>query len=99
MDSNNNRAPREGLIEPFERRTGLDGEFWPRRRVGLLDRIRSWFAWREVRDAGVWSYQQNTITGARRAIDKGGPWQPVDWRWLGERNGRAIRRDGSFVQF
>ena len=48
----------------------------------LRDRIRSWFAWRTVRDSGVWLYEENTVTGARRVSRIGGGHQPQDLTWL-----------------
>ncbi len=49
----------------------------------MLRFIRSLFAWRTVRVAGVYAYEQNAITGARRAvrINSGGH-SPVDLDWL-----------------
>lgn len=73
---------------------------WPLpRRISFLTRLRSWWAWREVMDQGVWVYFENDITGERKAVDKGGPWQPVDYMWLAERSGRSIRRDGEVTYF
>ena len=45
--------------------------------------FRSLFAWRVVRDTGVWVYLQNDVTGARRVIrgDCNGH-QPVDHEWV-----------------
>lgn len=41
------------------------------------------FSWEDVRDSGVWLYQENKITGARRALPlcEGG-YQPQDLEWL-----------------
>lgn len=45
--------------------------------------IRSLFAWREVRNTGLNSYQANTVTGARRVVRLvSGGYQPVDGGWL-----------------
>lgn len=54
----------------------------------MFKRIRSWFAWRAVRSSGVWLYTENTITGQRCAIWRGGGYQPLDWNWI---------RDGDVV--
>lgn len=45
--------------------------------------LRAFFAWREVYNTGVHSYQENTVTGERRVrrVVAGG-YQPVDHRWL-----------------
>lgn len=45
--------------------------------------IKSLFAWREIHDTGVYSYQQNAITGGRRIrrINAGG-YQPINDAWL-----------------
>lgn len=45
--------------------------------------LRSLFAWRTVRRAGVWEYRENAITGRRAAVRiwRGG-WSPLDWDWL-----------------
>lgn len=50
--------------------------------------FRSLFAWRPVRNTGVWLYEQNSVTGRRRAIDAGGCYQPLD---------RSFMRDGDIV--
>lgn len=51
----------------------------------MLRRLRALFArrpcaWQEVRNTGVWSYQVNTVTSARRVrrLVAGG-YQPVCW--------------------
>jgi len=45
--------------------------------------VRSWFAWRRVFVAGVWLYEENAVTGRRRAsrINRGG-YSPVAFDWL-----------------
>jgi hypothetical protein len=48
----------------------------------LAVRLLSLFAWREVWTTGVWSYQHNAVTGARRAICVGDGYQPLDQSWL-----------------
>lgn len=51
--------------------------------VGVIRWVRALFAWRTVRDRGVWRYQENRITGKRRAqrMQATGH-QPVDRAWL-----------------
>lgn len=49
----------------------------------MLNKLKAVFAWRDVRDTGVWRYQENSVTGERRAVPgaaKG--WRPVDRVWL-----------------
>lgn len=49
----------------------------------MLRFLRSLFAWETVRVAGVYLYQENRITGARRAIRRfSGGHSPVDTDWL-----------------
>lgn len=48
----------------------------------LWDFLRTPFAWREVRDSGVWLYEENEITGARRALRVSRCYQPQDFDWL-----------------
>ena len=45
--------------------------------------FKSLVAWRIHREAGVWCYSVNTITG-RRAANRvvSGGWSPLDWEWL-----------------
>lgn len=51
--------------------------------------LKSLFAWRPVRNTGVWLYQENGITGRRMAMESGGGcWQPLD---------RSFMRDGDIV--
>lgn len=52
--------------------------------------LLSFFAWREVRDTGVWLYLENDITGARRVVRVGGGWQPVNADWLERRAPRSF---------
>lgn len=52
--------------------------------------VRSLFAWRFVRDSGVWLYSENTVTGERKALRIGSCWQPVDLDWLDNGNGYRI---------
>lgn len=73
---------------------------WPvPRRVGIWLQLRGMFSWRMVRDSGVWAYYENSLTGERKAVDKGGCWQPIDWKWLAERGGRSISRTGDVTYF
>jgi hypothetical protein len=53
--------------------------------------FRAFFAWETHRDTGVWLYQQNKVTGARRVVRVHfSGYQPVDLRWLSRKN-----RDGA----
>ncbi len=45
--------------------------------------FRSIFAWRTVRDTGVWRYSENAVTGRRKAVWGGYGYQPVDHGLLG----------------
>ncbi len=53
--------------------------------------LRSLFAWKEVRSAGVWRYAENAVTGQRRA-DRvvTGVVSPVDFDWLDDGIGHPI---------
>ena len=63
-------------------------------------RLHAMFAWREVRDAGVWVYFENDISGARKCIERAGAgWQPVDHAWLAARDGWSVNRYGKRTQF
>lgn len=44
--------------------------------------IRSLFAWRDAFSTGKWLYQQNAVTGARRALEQTAGYQPLNARWL-----------------
>lgn len=45
--------------------------------------IKSLFAWETRRDTGVWLYQENMVTGARRIVRiAGSGYQPRDFSWL-----------------
>lgn len=48
----------------------------------MLRWFRSLFAWREYRHSGVWLYEQNDVTGHRRAFKVSSCYQPVDLEWL-----------------
>ena len=51
--------------------------------MSLLSRIINHFAWKTVRDTGVWIYQENSRTHNRRAIHlRNSGHQPCDWDWL-----------------
>lgn len=47
--------------------------------------LKSIFAWRTVADTGVWLYEQNDITGARRVCRVGGGHQPQAMGWVERR--------------
>lgn len=45
--------------------------------------LRALFGWHDVRCSGVWLYQENAVTGARRARRVlTGLHQPIDFDWL-----------------
>ncbi len=45
--------------------------------------LKSLFAWRTVRDTGVWKYQLNEVNGRRRIVRVvDGGYQPVDLMWV-----------------
>ena len=44
--------------------------------------IRSLFAWQDVISTTVWLYQENAITGQRRALRVGSGYQPIWLRWI-----------------
>lgn len=49
----------------------------------MLRWLRTIFGWRLVRDSGAWVYEENVITGERRATRiAGSGWQPIDAAWL-----------------
>lgn len=43
---------------------------------------KSLFAWRHVDDLGVWRYEENTVTGKRRAIRIAACHGPQHSQWL-----------------
>lgn len=47
--------------------------------------IKVQFAWEIVRDSGVYVYEENAITGERRAIPYSLAYQPLDREWLRNR--------------
>lgn len=49
--------------------------------------LKSLFAWRAVRNSGVWVYTENSVTG-RRAAHWQGNYQPLDFEFM---------RDGDIV--
>ena len=51
--------------------------------------IKGIFAWRIVRDTGVWTYWENPVTGAREARWSGGCYQPVNYDFLNAAPGSA----------
>lgn len=50
--------------------------------------LRSLFAWRVVRQSGVWVYCENSVTGRRSARWRGGCYGPLD---------RTFMRQGDIV--
>ena len=48
----------------------------------MLRWFLSLFAWREEHHSGVWLYEQNAITGQRRATKVSGCYQSVNLEWL-----------------
>jgi len=57
--------------------------------------LRALFAWRDVRDSGVWRYRENAVTGVRVAVRVGaGGYQPVDLVWL-KADGRQLDDPGA----
>ena len=48
----------------------------------MLRWLRSLIAWRTVHDSGVWLYQENAVTGARRALRFSPGHQPRRDQWL-----------------
>jgi hypothetical protein len=44
--------------------------------------LKSLFAWRHAFDAGVFTYEQNEITGKRRAFRCSNGYSPLDMQWL-----------------
>ncbi len=53
--------------------------------------FKSLFAWQHIGDLGVWRYEENTITGARRAIRLDGLNGPWNSQWLAGGNWERIR--------
>lgn len=51
--------------------------------MGALVRwLLSPFAWRVVRDQGVWVYSENAITGRRQCWWRGAGYSPVDYTFM-----------------
>lgn len=52
----------------------------------IIASLASTFAWRHVQTKGVWRYEENSVTGERRAL-RDQPWghSPLDEAWLGGR--------------
>ena len=60
------------------------------RAVGrLLRRMLSPFAWRDARCMSEWVYQENALTGDRRAVHLGRGYAGCDIGWLREAAGRG----------
>jgi hypothetical protein len=56
-------------------------------RTSILPKwLRALFVWRDVRDNGTWAYQENAVTGARRAVRIGACYSPKDMDWLERRD-------------
>lgn len=53
--------------------------------------IRSIFAWQFVKIDGIWLYEQNAVSGRRRATEiLAGGYSPVDLDWLDAGNGHPL---------
>ena len=62
----------------------------------MLRWLKSLFAWRPVRNTGVWLYEENEITGQRCATEIGSCWQPLNHSFM--RKGDLVRcRNGRYV--
>jgi hypothetical protein len=48
----------------------------------VIRALKALFGWRTIAATGVWRYQQNIVTGWRRAVRCGSGYQPRDVRWL-----------------
>lgn len=59
--------------------------------------FKSLFAWKQIRNTGVWLYEENTVTGKRRAtLINTGCWQPMDRTFM--RKGDKVRQyNGEYV--
>jgi hypothetical protein len=66
--------------------------------VGLLRRVLAPLAWRDVRVTQAWAYQENALTGDRRAVHRGGGYAACDIGWLRGARGRGCVL-GSFSRF
>ena len=62
----------------------------------IWDWLRAPFCWAERRDSGVWIYEENTVTGERRAIWRPGCYQPLHHAWLRAGNGAYINGPRGF---
>lgn len=52
----------------------------------MMNWLKSLFAWRKVREVGVWAYLENSVTGARKAVRCiSGGYSPLDADWLERR--------------
>lgn len=54
----------------------------------MIRYLRSLFAWKMVRDSGVWLYYENAITGERTATRYSACFQPLDLEWLDRKSYR-----------
>lgn len=50
--------------------------------LGLMDWLRTFWQWRDIGTKGIWLYQQNAVSGQRRALRLATLHGPVDWVWL-----------------
>lgn len=55
----------------------------PNPQVGFLTWLRSFFAWQNFKELGIWLYQENAVTHQRRAIKLSSSLcGPAHWQWL-----------------
>lgn len=52
----------------------------------MLKFFRSLFAWEDVKSDLSWRYQENRVTGRRRAITVNGGYACIDLDWLDEQS-------------
>jgi hypothetical protein len=50
----------------------------------ILKWLHSFFSWKPYRDTGIWRYEENAVSGKRRAIKVGPCFQPLMLDWLRE---------------
>jgi hypothetical protein len=69
----------------------------------MIKRLINWwkalFSWKIIRETGVWVYEENTVTGTRRALRVSSAYQPIDFSmiregdWvIGQGSGRVVRQ-------
>lgn len=62
-----------------------------------LRALKALFAWRPVKNTGVWLYEENEVTGQRRATElSGGCYQPLSYEFL-RRGDWVHSRRGSYA--